>query len=287
MAASDTSSSPLSARFDLVGKIVVGVAAIAYAIGVFLVSSDLAKYKVSQFSLARPQYVLAGGVWLVTTVVATGLPFLMAVLTKFGDFTERGKFGRIYFAILSVICSGFAFTTIINVVMPSAGFWSIVPYAFFAETVFFLIAWANLPSAKEADANHDGKKKISLVPSGIGFGLIALFLWTTAYNISIFPNVEPSLGGGKHPTGHVVFCQPKEGEELQLAAMLGPIKQTNLTTNKSLEIVLVDADFVVLAYMDKVPEEYQHGVRKVLAGPVIGYKTVLIKKILVASILYD
>jgi hypothetical protein len=55
--------------------------------------------------------------------------------------------------------------------------------------------------------------------------------------------------------------------------------------DKSLTVVLVDADFVVLADMNEVPEGFQHGIRKVLAEPVLKYKTVLIKKSLVASIL--
>ena len=69
--------------------------------------------------------------------------------------------------------------------------------------------------------------------------------------------------------------------------MLGRIAQTNLTTDKSLTVVLVDADFVVLADISGVPKEFQHGIRKVLAKPLLEYKIVLIKKDLVASILYD
>jgi hypothetical protein len=276
---------------ELVGKIVVGVAAIAYAIGVFLVSSDLAQYKVSDFSLTRPQYVFAGAAWLVTTAVAIGPPFLMAMYVKFGDFGRR-TFGRIYFAVVSVIFCGFILTEVIKTLMPSVLVLSVMPYTTLAESIFLAIAWANLPSVKEVHANHDKEDKVSLVPSGIGFGIVALVFWTAAYNIHIFPNVEPSLGGGKHPKAHIVFCQPKEGQELQLKKMLGP----NFTTDKSLTIVLVDGDFVVLANEDDTEKGSQQGNRpiwKVVLGKLFlensepKYKTVLVKKSLVASILYD
>jgi len=277
---------PLSARLELATKIVVGIAAIAYAIGVLLVSFDLAKYKVSNFSLARPQYVLAGAVWLVSTVVAVGLPFLAALLTKFGDFQRRGRFARIYFAVVAVPLCGFFLSSLIEWVTLSDRDFQKTLYTTLAATVFFIFAWACLPSKKEMDAAADEKREVPLVPSGMGFAVIALFFWTLAYNLSVFPNIEPSLGGGKHPMGRVVFCQPIQGEELELKAMLGDLK-----TDKPLIVVLVDADFVVLADTKGVakesPEEFHHGIRKVLMTPLIEYKTVLIKKSLVASIQYE
>jgi hypothetical protein len=133
---------PFSARLELATKIVVGIAAIAYAIGVLLVSFDLAKYKVSNFSLARPQYVLAGAIWLVSSVVAVGLPFLLAILTKFGDFQQRGGFGRIFFAVLSVLLCSFILSSLIEWVTLSDRDFQKTLYTTLAATVFFIIAWA-------------------------------------------------------------------------------------------------------------------------------------------------
>jgi hypothetical protein len=310
-----TSGSSLFSRLELVAKIALGAAAIAYGIGVYLVSSDLAQYKVSNFSLARPQYIFTGAAWLFTTVVAIVPPFFAALLTKIGHFKWRNKVGnRIYFAVISIFGCAYFLAQAVEILMPSAETKSVMPYTTLAATVFFFVAWGNLPSRKELDPHEDTKEKVSLVPAGIGFGVVALLIWTAAYNIDVFPNVEPSLGGGKHPTARVVFCEPEKDKEGQLKKLLGSTPEldsfTTDATRSPLTVLLVDADFVVIVFEDckkeneeRKAQEQETGVGtqpfskvfprvlwRTLTGrnrPIKEYKTVLVKKSLVASIQYD
>jgi len=262
---------------------VIGAAAIAYAIGVLLVSSDLAQYKVSNFSLAQAQYVLAGTVWLVTTVFAMGLSFFGAYLTLRGRFTSKSR--RICFGFFSVCAWNFVFAlTFKNILMPSTSLWSVMCYTTLPETAFSLVALFTVPW----EASHDKAQKSSdstLLP--IVLNVAAFIFWIHAYNNQLFPYIEPSLGGGKYPKAHVVFCQPEKGQESQLQDMLGPIPRDNLTTRDSVTVVLVDADFVVLAF--EVGKEKPPLWKTLLGNPerTQQYKSVHIKKSLVASILYD
>lgn len=295
------SGSSFFAQFQMIAKVALGAAAIAYAIGVFLVSFDLAQYKVANFSLARPQYVFAGAVWLVTTAVAIGPAFLGAALTKLGEYTQKDKFRRIYLPVVWVVFCAFILTKAIQVLRPTRT-WDAMPYTTLAETVFFVLAWTSLPSRAEVHGNHDKKTNVSLVPSVVIFSVIALFIWTAAYNIEIFPKVEPSLGGGKHLTAQVVFSEAEQGKEGQLQEILGPIPRQSPTTSCTLTVLLVDADFVVIVFEDKKGETEKETKRRMehptflkvlwrtLAEPdepVKEYKTVLIKKSLVAAIRYD
>jgi hypothetical protein len=59
----------MSGLVDSLSKMLLASAALAYAVGVVIVTSDLAQYKVATFSLARPQYVLVGATWLGMTII--------------------------------------------------------------------------------------------------------------------------------------------------------------------------------------------------------------------------
>lgn len=264
------------------GKIAVSVAAIAYAIGVLLVSSDLAQYRVSNFSLAQAQYVLAGAVWLVTTVVVLGLSYSGAYLTLRGRFKSNS--GRICF-VFFWICSCVLLLALMfhKILMTSISFWSIARYTVLPETMFFLAALVGFAKNAFHDKEEnplDSTLRAILLYAGV------FIVWILAYNRQLFPYIDPSLGGGKHPKAHVVF-QPEKGQESQLQYMLGPVPLENLSTRDSVTVVLVDADFVVLAF--EVVEEKPPFWKTFLLNPerTQQYKSVHIKKSLVASIMYD
>jgi NAD(P)-dependent dehydrogenase (short-subunit alcohol dehydrogenase family) len=88
----------VSAQLDGIGKALIALAGLAYSVGFLLVNFDLARYRVTGFSLARPQYVLVGAVWSILTAIALVPPFFTAYVTKYGQF--KSKLGRIRFVII-------------------------------------------------------------------------------------------------------------------------------------------------------------------------------------------
>jgi len=68
-----------SMQIDAIGKVLIAVGALSYAVGVFIVSSDLADYGVTDFSVSRPQYVLAGVGWLIVTCIIFAPPAILAI----------------------------------------------------------------------------------------------------------------------------------------------------------------------------------------------------------------
>jgi hypothetical protein len=138
----------VSAQLDGIGKALIALAGVAYSVGFVLVNFDLARYRVTGFSLARPQYVLVGAVWLILTAIALVPQFLIARLTKYAEFWS--KLGRIRFVIISLSASLWFLNGAIQFLKPDRSLerWEYYPGLILTELVPFALTPYALSPAK-------------------------------------------------------------------------------------------------------------------------------------------
>jgi hypothetical protein len=263
---------------EALGKILLAIATLTYAVGVVIVTSDLAQYKVATFSLARSQYVLVGAMWLGMTIALLFFPVFCAFIAS--QFLRLRSARGAKVTILAIVGGTFVVTSTIDYVSPLLFSEQRIIFLFhvgvvaFLEIAIYAVSYS-LWSIRTIELDESLVLKIENSPAlvvrrvfGTVLLIFLLLLWIPLYTSVIFPYMDPSIGGGDHPSGRVVFLASKDQDSDHLAKAWDPISLNGLTTDKVI-VVLVDTDFVVL-----VPEEDKS-------------KSVLVSKGLIASIRYD
>jgi hypothetical protein len=304
----------VSAQLDGIGKALIAFAGVAYSVGFVLVNFDLARYRVTGFSLARPQYVLVGAVWSILTAIALVPPFLIAYGTKYGEF--KSKLERIRFVIIWLSASLWFLNGAVQFLKPDRSLerWEYYPGLILTELVpFGLTLYALLPAKSSASEQTNTGATLDPPPRWMArsFNLIiyclcSISVWTIPYR-QVFRSVESSRGGASHPKAHVVFRQPEPGREKELKDALGGLTLVGLKTQDDVVVVLVDTDFVVLVPQEhdrvsgeqrtntrfpsvwkELAEDLWEGFRNPFGGEESELpESLLINKALVASILYE
>jgi hypothetical protein len=241
----------ISGQLESIGKLLIAVAGVAYSIGFVLVSFDLAQYGVTNFSLARPQYVLAGVVCLIVTVIALVPPSLAAWFTWFIK-NEISKLKLVMLTILLVSLCIFILISAIQFLEPDETFPAVIyyPALVFFEFLVFGLSCHSLSEARDNAPEQATPKRERKLPrpspaATIIYGLMIVALWIPLYT-QVFRSVESSRGGARHPKAHVVLRQPEHGQENDLQNALDALALDGLKTKDSVTVVLVDTDFVVL-----------------------------------------
>lgn len=237
-------------RIEVASKILLAIAAMAYAVGVVVVSSDLARYDIATFSLARSQYILVGATWLGMTIILLLGPALGAYSAS-QVYRPRSREGT-KIAFRAIVGGTVAVVMLAQSVspatlsmgekpelsiifrVPAVAFMEVLSYYLFYS--FWSVKTAELDDSLVLDLDDRPKRAGQLG----GLILLLIFLlppWIPIYVNLIYQGMGPELGGGKHPCGKVVFRQPDKQDANELKEALGPICLQGLTTKDDVVVV--------------------------------------------------
>ncbi|MGA3102780.1 MAG: hypothetical protein ABSD61_13040 [Terracidiphilus sp.] len=245
-------------QIDAIGKVLIAVGALSYAVGVFIVSSDLADYGVTDFSVSRPQYVLAGVGWLIVTCIIFAPPAILAIPFQHMNL----KSGRSIRALLLAVAFSWWISTkcvralcnhgedtldLIGLIVPIqvvAFVWSRIHLgAYYKER-------KRIENAENGDTNERAPQE-SIRPWFFMAALVSVLafvpIWVPFYLEFIYPSMGPQFGGGKHPTGLVVFQDPKAFESAPLLKELVPASIDDKKTTGQVLLLDISTDFIAIA----------------------------------------
>jgi hypothetical protein len=221
--ASRSEGSGVFGRLEDISKAAVFSIGVFYVIGLIVVNSELGFYGVYSMELGRPEYILAGALWVFLTL----LPIL--VLRYYRSLTSpiewKGDWN--YYALgtraLNIGIAFLAFSWFLQIL--SGG-----ELAFVGEREFF--NWpgtiATLTAAgvfcapaflltelyRTRLARFQGRElTLSLLmerpdlPFNLAYVFMTTLMFLGAYSTLVFPHLEMRYGGGKHPNVEIVLSQ--------------------------------------------------------------------------------
>jgi hypothetical protein len=264
-------SSAFVIRVDLIAKLLVVSAALSYAAGVVIVTLDLHSYGIAFFSLSQAQYVLVGTVWLALTGYVAFFP-TMTVLVGLYAPLSKGK--RTRALILSTVAGTIAIAYLMYGNFPSYfPFLGRVACALGIAAFTFWLFHLGIKTSVVGFRNREIDDSLKISQESTRHNIVAttimatfiLSVWLLIYNVSIYQYVSPTLGGGRHSFGRIVFISPNAPTTNDfLEQVISPIKLKGLTSEEVV-IVLVDTDFVVIAQIGE-PEIPILVNKKLIAG---------------------
>jgi hypothetical protein len=222
---------------------VVGLGAL-YAIGLLIVNLDLARHGVVSLDLGRPEYVMAGGLWVFITVLTAWSLYGAVTLTH--DVWQESVKGllRSCFIILALI-SAVPFV-LFTALRYDDLTWKGVGLATVVVELNGLMAlgaamWLNKARTQPLSAIFTAHTPATL-PRYLPGAMLALTLYATI----VSPNVAKEFGGGRKPTIYVFLTEMPPVNWVALgygvvpdARMIGPVALLMETTG---QIVVTPAD---------------------------------------------
>jgi hypothetical protein len=206
----NSGASALGQSISLFGSIVqpfVSALGVLYIFGLLLINIDLARYRVVNLDLARPEYVLAGLLW-VLAIVPSGVIWL-ACLHSARERTRRREFGLgIVFAVLGLftaISFPAGMLTAFSGASAAGVFWPI----FLSHVTTFVVnvgllsiavAVGGLPPTSTAEIAQLDRSARLLLGAVLALGMtVAFVVLLGAYATFSYPYLPKMMGGGRKP----------------------------------------------------------------------------------------
>jgi hypothetical protein len=243
------------ARLELIGKVLLALGALSFAVGIFIVTSDSSANGIPGISLNRPQYILAGLGWLGVTFITFAPPIALAFVWRQPTLRSVFSIRRIiWLAALSMLLS----EKLVRSSFSVSGLWE--PPALRSAIVVSAIQLIVLVLAYSlwGVALNDGAEEIEESGSGkgpdpraIAFGFLFLMislipLWVPAYLSFIYPHMEPQFGGGARSTAFIVLRGQKD-DQSQLLKDLGQIPSSAALTTARVIVIDLANDPIAVA----------------------------------------
>lgn len=186
---------PRRIRFD--SGWLLAVVGCSYAIGFVVVNAHMGRFRPLEYDLLEARYLAAALLF-----VATSVPPMVVMLLASGIIHQpphgvarswpRWKLWclRGFRCLLGVIIGYLFWGFLVDVAAISGGFkWTRDALGFYAGLVFLWAAWESAVLIRKLDPAPE-PFAISVIMGVLAFGMVGLF------GVKIFPNLEPTLGGG-------------------------------------------------------------------------------------------
>ena len=197
----------------MAGKVAVWVGAASYGVGLVIVNTHLLKYGVSQPTLLRADYVLAGLLWIVLTGIAgiSVLGFLSTWRYVRRDWRARHRVLAVIKAVLSPVLLPAAllfpviFLSAVRLQFDQLSFWIVV--GILLLTGGLLIGAARTVVQEVRKWRSQNKPFEEFPVYEIVFQCFMALAALSAYSQWVYPELLPTYGGGRATSVRLVPAQ--------------------------------------------------------------------------------
>jgi len=206
---SDGPRSPIQDWLGLVTRAVVLSVGFLYVVGLLVVNIDLARYGVTNLDLARPEYIMAGALWLLAIGAPCGLvSVLVMVLRK--PWADKGRrVATCVVVFVMMVGAAFTFGALLESMSRSliglGSSWTMLDRLsdireFSAPVLVnlilsFLIILAGLWTYGALQRSRSEFLAYSCL--FVPFAILMFVFGLTVYALAIFPHLPRYVGGGK------------------------------------------------------------------------------------------
>lgn len=190
------------------GAVTLGV---LYAIGLLIVNVDLARYGMVNVDLARPEYVMAGGLWVVLTLMsAWGLK--RALVATLGMVRVPRSIARTILGLADVVTSTLTGPLLLLVWILTPVWIETQPWRSVGTVILVVLAnglivvWA---AHRLGNVRGEGLGDIitNELPGALAAYVPPVFAMLLLYATIVYPHVPRQYGGGRKPIVHVFMTE--------------------------------------------------------------------------------
>ena len=181
-------------QIEATSKTVIALLALFYVVGLLVTAFDLARSGIFVVDLARPQYILAGGLACVVILLPAGV--LAALFLVVVSFIQRGE-SRVWHRTNSIIC-------LMSVLAAGLLLWGsrgymlrALAWEFWLGQGLFLISIASL--TLEALGAFGTRPTLRSMASHVVVVLFLAFAVMYQYSEWLYPHFSQTVGGGQRP----------------------------------------------------------------------------------------
>ena len=183
-----------------------------YTIGVLIVNMDLARYGVVNLDLARPEYLLAGGLWsFVTLIMVATIQFGLASVKR--NYSRRGWRKVLFLCLDAVGLIGTPFILLPIVRLeglyePPVWKNALIPSACLYLTALGPLLLVQRVGRLVRDESDAIKGLVTFLNRSDFFNVLSLtLLGLSMYSTQVFPFLPKYLGGGSKPMVQIVLSE--------------------------------------------------------------------------------
>jgi len=202
------------ARLAESAQVIVFIVGVFYAVGLVIVNVDLSLYGIVHLDLARPEYVMAGALWVVV-VLGPIVASLVGLVNARGFINaSQRSFKGLSAAVVTTVLAGFAFPVLVMLSLSSRdegaalslGVRYLVLVAAVTATatlVFPLVIYGGRTFSITPDWRF---RSVATIPAVSGAVVIlAVMIWL--YVAYAFPYMNRAFGGGRKPVVQIALRQ--------------------------------------------------------------------------------
>jgi hypothetical protein len=272
------------AGFSNAAQVVAFTVGGLYALGLLIVNVELSLYGIVHLELARPEYIMAGALWVVIVLAPVAVSVRGAL--NAWNFFQQGNFTGLSLAIIAIVLAGFLTPLGMMQVFssPTEGerlalicrHLFVIAISIGAAAVSILPALIFGPSAFSTDG--DWRFWSLSIVSTLSALVLSVVLMIWFYAALAFPDMNRAFGGGRKPVVQIVLRQPAPAS-WEVTGM--PIKPDGASVGPVL-LVLQRSDAVVVSPIAPTNQPWyrprRHGSTTAIAQELISvvhYKTQL------------
>jgi hypothetical protein len=260
---------------EVAGKLIIGLSALCYVLGLVVINIYLSKYSVYSLSLFRLNYITAGMLalspvlfGLITFLIALGLvyPLVLILRRKWHSFFDpeeelptgvgEHSFGLLLILLLAV-STGLTYATFRVAGVPTGEMWGILLVTALVTNV--LCTLATCFGILLEPGSYFRQVILVIVPAAAALGII---LHTVLFASYVYEKVPPHLGGGE-PKSVELFVSSSEGRALLEEAEIEFEDDKHLATNVRL-LFSTDGEYIILVKTPLDGREHAVTVRREL-----------------------